>query len=66
MGIRIVPVSYGEDVEAARFPFFGWEDERTLVIPTVVLGTTGFGAGASSPTTSSRSEVSASKKAIVF
>ena len=40
MGIRRGTASYGVDVEATRFPFFGWEDEGTLVIPIVVLGIT--------------------------
>ena len=66
MGICRVPASYGVDVEVAHFPFFGREDEGTLVTPTIILGTTGLGAGASSPATISRSEVSASNKAAVF
>ena len=66
MGIRRVPPSYVVDVEAARFPFFGREDEGTLVTPTLVLGTTELGARASSPAAASRSEVSASNKAVAF
>ena len=64
MGIRRVPASYGVDVEAARFPFFGREDERTLVTPTIVLGTTGLVAGTSNPAAASRSDFSASNKAV--
>ena len=66
MGIRRVPASYGVDIEAARFPFFGREDEGTLVTPTLILGTTGLGAGASSPAATSRSEVGTSNKAVAF
>ena len=55
MGIRRVPASYGVDVEVARFPFFGREDEGTLVTPIVLLDTTGLGAGALSLAAASRS-----------
>ena len=66
MGIRGVLASYGVDVETLRFPFFGREDEGTLVTPTLLLCTTGLGAGTSSPAATSRSEVSASNKAVAF
>jgi hypothetical protein len=37
MRIHGVPASYGVDVEATLFPFFGRKYEGMLVIPTVVL-----------------------------